>query len=92
MKNVIIDFTDITSEQQLHTLLADKLSFPEWYGCNLDALFDCLTDLSEETAITFVNSNTPDVSPDVRIELLLQVFQDAAEENNHLHLGFSSVS
>lgn len=26
--------------------IASALSFPEWFGRNLDALYDCLTDLS----------------------------------------------
>src|SRR4051794_17374180 len=33
------------NEQQLHADLAHKLSFPEYYGRNLDALNDCLGDL-----------------------------------------------
>ncbi|PSL56632.1 barstar (barnase inhibitor) [Saccharothrix carnea] len=26
--------------------IAEALSFPDWFGHNLDALYDCLTDLS----------------------------------------------
>lgn len=26
--------------------IAEALEFPDWYGHNLDALYDCLTDLS----------------------------------------------
>ena len=42
-----IDCSGITSSKELHRLLADTLSFPEWYGHNLDALYDCLTELAE---------------------------------------------
>lgn len=31
------------------------LRFPSWYGRNLDALWDCLTDLTAPTALIWVN-------------------------------------
>ena len=37
---------DITNREQLHDALSEALELPEWYGRSLDALYDCLTDLS----------------------------------------------
>lgn len=54
MKQVFLDGRTLQTPEQAHRLLAQELAFPEWYGGNLDALFDCLTDLSEETCITLV--------------------------------------
>jgi hypothetical protein len=34
------------SKQDAIAAIADALSFPDWFGHNLDALYDCLTDLS----------------------------------------------
>lgn len=48
MREIIIECEDL-SPAQLHQELARKLSFPQWYGANLDALYDCLTDLEEDT-------------------------------------------
>ena len=42
---VVIDGKKITSKQMLHTYFADEMNFPEWYGKNLDALYDFLTDI-----------------------------------------------
>ena len=50
-----IDCATIGSAAELHQLLAETLSFPDWYGNNLDALYDCLTDLSENTHLTLAN-------------------------------------
>jgi RNAse (barnase) inhibitor barstar len=36
----------VTSTAQALDAIGAALSFPAWYGRNLDALFDCLTDLS----------------------------------------------
>ncbi|WP_367131285.1 barstar family protein [Saccharothrix sp. HUAS TT1] len=34
------------TKQDAIAAIADALSFPDWFGHNLDALYDCLTDLS----------------------------------------------
>lgn len=49
MKEITIDCSQITKESQLHQALFEALRLPEWYGHNLDALFDCLTELEEDT-------------------------------------------
>ena len=46
-----INCSDITSAKQLHQKLARFLNFPEWYGHNLDALFDCMTELPSPTRL-----------------------------------------
>lgn len=41
-----VDFADATRLDSVLIKLAQVLDFPDWYGRNLDALKDCLTDLS----------------------------------------------
>ena len=41
-----VDFADATRLDSVLIRLAQVLDFPDWYGRNLDALKDCLTDLS----------------------------------------------
>ena len=50
-----IDCGHIQTAAELHRILAQTLSFPEWYGHNLDALYDCLTELPEETTVILSN-------------------------------------
>ena len=40
---IIIDGTTINSEEDLHDFFAKSFSLPDWYGRNLDALWDVLT-------------------------------------------------
>jgi len=42
----VIDGTRIRTKAEFMTAVADALSFPDWFGHNLDALADCLRDLS----------------------------------------------
>ena len=44
MDEKIIDCSAIRTKEDLHRLFREALSFPEWYGNNLDALYDCLTE------------------------------------------------
>ena len=46
MEERIIDCSLIHTREDLHRVFREALSFPEWYGNNLDALRDCLTELS----------------------------------------------
>ena len=39
-----IDFSKFHTKQELHLYLKQQCQFPDYYGCNLDALYDCLTD------------------------------------------------
>lgn len=41
-----IDLSCVKSKEEFHSLLAALLHFPPYYGKNLDALFDVLTDPS----------------------------------------------
>ena len=50
----ILDFTEVDSKQKLMLEFEKKLEFPEYFGRNWDALFDCLRDFSWTDATGFV--------------------------------------
>ena len=58
-----------------HDYLMEALDFPDYYGKNLDALYDCLTEI--ECEIELVNAD--EVGDDI-----IQTFIDAAGENEFL--------
>ena len=43
-----IDFTDVNTYFEMHAVIWEALEFPEYYGCNWDAFWDCLTDMYGE--------------------------------------------
>ena len=45
MYTCILDGKLIKDREMLHGILAAQPEFPDWYGRNLDALHDCLTDM-----------------------------------------------
>lgn len=42
----VLDASDLVNKRTTLDGIAAAMSFPEWAGRNLDALYDCLTDLS----------------------------------------------
>lgn len=51
MKQIVLDGNKLADADNVHDYLKEMLAFPEYYGKNLDALHDCLTDL-EDVEIT----------------------------------------
>ena len=47
MRRIILDALCLTEKKEAHLYLQKQFSFPEYYGNNLDSLFDCLTDFGE---------------------------------------------
>lgn len=52
MRTVYLDCRACSGRQTLHQALAHSLCFPQWYGGNLDALHDCLTDVHTPVRLT----------------------------------------
>ena len=67
-------------------LLGQALALPKWWGRNLDALYDCLTDLGRPVRLEISRREAMEVSAFGR--RLLQVLEDAAAEQFGLELSF----
>lgn len=84
MKRVILNGACMTSTETAHKYLSNKLCFPEYYGGNLDALWDCLTTVSDNVQIELVNYQKLARNLGAYSEALVKVFSDAAEENESI--------
>ena len=75
------------SQEELHAFVARKLGFPDYYGGNLSALADCLSEMCVPTRITFC-INEYDVEPGMQAYLLrfVQVCAREALVNENLTL------
>ena len=86
MKFAIIDGNSVTSMEDIHKILAQQLEFPEWYGGNLDALHDCLTDFHEDVDVSIVHPEALLDTLGSAYGRLCRVLSDSAEENPYLKL------
>lgn len=83
MKQITLDGNILADAAQVHDYLKEQLQFPEYYGKNLDALHDCLTDLADiEITIT-----APDEDGAI-YQRVLRVFKSAENENDSMTLKF----
>ena len=80
MKRVELMASLLTDKDVLHDVLARELELPEWYGRNLDALHDCLTELRD---VELVLIGWPDEGYLARVR---RVIVDAVWENEALTL------
>ena len=81
---IILDAAMLRERLPAHDYLKEALALPDYYGKNLDALYDCLTELGE-TEIQFVNL---DAAGDSYFSRVLSVFQEARDQNPRLRLSY----
>ena len=88
MKDITIDCLGFVPRSDLHRAFADALAFPDHYGNNLDALHDCLTDISEETRIRLLNWMDAEQRLGNYARSAKRAILDAATENRNLAVIF----
>ena len=83
---LVCDCSGADSKAAVLAALGEGLHLPAHYGNNLDALYDCLTDLepgeeAERPGFVLLVENLPDVAhfPADDRSMLLDVFRDAAD-------------
>lgn len=53
---IILDGSRMTDRKSIHGELKEKLNLPDYYGCNLDALNDCLGERREKQLVVIQRS------------------------------------
>lgn len=81
----ILDGKYISDKKTLHDTLAADLQFPDWYGRNLDALYDCLTDMQEEARIQILNADSLEANLGGYARSLADVLLDASGRNPNIN-------
>ena len=84
METIRLDGARLCVREEAMELLGRALCLPEWWGRNLDALYDCLTDLGRPVRLeVFHRAEMEGTDFGVR---LLRVLEDAAAEAPWLEL------
>ncbi len=84
MKTIVLDGIYMSSHEALHQYLADRFEAPEYYGKNLDALYDILTDIHEPTTIVLYRKSMALCSLGSYGQALMDTFRDAVHNNSFL--------
>jgi ribonuclease inhibitor len=83
MKKIVLDARKMNTREKAHEYLAKECEFPDYYGKNLDAAYDCLSTCGE-TIITVEHAGTLEKNLGDYGKAFLQVLKDAGENNSKL--------
>ncbi len=83
MEKIILDGMEMTDKTAAHEHIARRLDFPGWYGNNLDALWDMLSE-GAAREIELINSAAMLNALGTYGCRLLQCFFDAAAEDENV--------
>lgn len=84
-RNLRLNALRMTTRERAHAHIKARLSLPEWYGNNLDALADCLGVIGVPTRILIRHTVALRQLGDYG-DKLISVFARAVEGNRNLHL------
>jgi ribonuclease inhibitor len=84
---IILDGALVTDRATLHDLLAEKFDFPDYYGRNLDALYDLLTEDGHPRKILLRGSAEVEAQLGGYGIAFLETLRQAAEENPALEVA-----
>lgn len=79
MKKIELDGRLLCRSEEGHAYIKKMMGFPEYYGKNLDALYDLLTELGTQVEIQIGYCDEMD-------KAIKKVFIDASNENNNLNI------
>ena len=81
---IMLDGKAMTDRPAAHSHLAERLDLPTYYGRNLDALYDMLSEIGEDTELILEDPAAVVEQMGKYGEALLSTMQEAAENNPHL--------
>ena len=91
MKNIVIDFSKCKYPMDLHNQLSEKFELPEWYGNNLDALWDMLTGFIEtpiEITVIYKPENKAAENLKENVLKVIETFKEASEEDEEIKFSY----
>ncbi len=88
-KERVLDFSKCRYLGEIHQVIQQELELPEWYGQNLDALWDSITGIMYVPAdITIIykpeTEGSQELAPEIR--KIIDAFKEAAQEYNEITL------
>ncbi len=86
MRTIRLELETISTRQALHRYLQQALALPAYYGGNLDALYDCLGEVSQPLCLSLPPAAAEEAYLGGYGPRLRQVLEEAAAANPNLQL------
>lgn len=76
MKEITLDFTGCKYLYGVHMIFKEAFNFPEWYGMNLSALWDCLDNYCDWDLCVYVKGlNTLPKEFEEYMQKIIRIFE-----------------
>ncbi|MGB4590250.1 MAG: barstar family protein [Clostridiaceae bacterium] len=90
MTKVILNGKRMITKEKTHAYLKRKFEFPDYYGKNLDALWDLLSVWDKELEIVIINQEDLIENLDDYGNSLLKLFSELDDENRNITVRFEN--
>lgn len=88
MERIYLNAEEISTKEKMAGYMKEAFRFPDYFGGNLDALNDLLSEVHEDTEICLTRSNLEKICGNSYAYRTLTVLGAAAAENPHLAILF----
>ena len=84
-KKYTLDFTNVKYFLEVHYIIKTSLDFPDYYGCNWDAFWDCLSDMyGDPIYIEIVGLDVIERKFDNMASMMIKILKKFKHFNNDL--------
>jgi ribonuclease inhibitor len=90
MNKVILNGKRMITKEKTHAYLKRKFDFPDYYGRNLDALWDLLSVWDKELLIVIINKADVIENLNSYGNSLLKLFSELDEENRNISVRYEN--
>lgn len=89
---IFISLKGLTDRSGIHSVLRKALSFPDYYGNNLDALNDELTSITSAVNVVLMDWDSVPSNMEAYVKNLINVFETCAKENPNITFSLREKS
>ena len=84
MRYIVLNGKEYAARKDFYQDIREKMEFPDYFGNNLDALHDCLSEVREETVILLRNRAVFEENLGSYVQKIERVLKESAKENDRL--------
>ena len=85
MEKIVLDFSNCKYASEIHKVIKETFSFPDYYGANLSALWDCLDYYCDYDLIVYIKGFNllPEEFNDYKVKIL-EIFARVSENSPNI--------